>query len=156
MVIIVTGTPGTGKTKVAKSIASRLKFKYIDINKIIKENKLVVGYDKKRNTNIVDDKKLVKILVSMIKKNKKVVIDGHLSHYIPSRYVDLCIITRCDLKTLKKRLKKRGYSKEKIRENLDSEIFEIILNESLALKHKVFTIDTGIKNGLSSKAPFPF
>src|SRR5438552_1627693 len=141
MAIIVTGTPGTGKTKIAKSIASRLKFKYIDINQTIKENRLVIGYDKKRDSIIVDDKKLVKVLIDIIKKNSRVVIDGHLSHFIPSKYVKLCVVTRCNLKVLKNRLKKRGYKDSKIKENLDAEIFEVILAEALAMKHKIFVID---------------
>lgn len=156
MIIIVTGTPGTGKTKVAKSIASKLKLKYIDINKIVKKNKLIIGYDKKRKTNVVNEKKLSKVLIHLIKKNNNLVIDGHLSHYLPSKYVDLCIVTKCDLKILEKRLEKRSYSKEKIRENLDAEIFEIILNEAIERKHKVFILDTTNYKNLLPKTSFPF
>ena len=98
----------------------------------------------------------MRILIGIIKKNKKIVIDGHLSHCVPSKHVDLCIVTRCDLKTLKRRLEKRGYGKLKIKENLDAEIFEVILNEALALKHKVFIINTSSKKSLSSKTSFSF
>ena len=141
--IIVSGTPGTGKTELAKELAKKLKYKYIDINKLIKENNLSDGYDRKKECEIVDTEKLSKFLVGFIKKSKKnLVIDSHLAHYLPKKYIDLCIITKCGLKELKKRLEKRKYSKEKIRENLDSEIFDICLNEAIEKGHTILIIDT--------------
>lgn len=148
MIIIISGSVGTGKTFVAKILAKKYKLRYIDVNKLIKKNKLYESYDRKLKTYIVDVKKLNKNLIGIIKKNKNLVIDSHLSHYLPKKYVDLCIITKCDLKVLKKRLEKRGYSKEKIRENLDAEIFDTCLMEAEERKHKIKIIDTskGIKN----------
>ena len=159
-VIIVTGSVGTGKTKLSKKLASKMNFEYIDVNKII--NKISEGYDKKRKSKIVDIDKLNKYLIKEIsnikKSNKKIptiknslnnnkksikkikkgiIIDSHLSHYLPKKYVDLCIVTKCDLKKLEKRLEKRRYNKNKIRENLDAEIFDICLNEAKELGHKV-------------------
>ena len=153
-VIIVTGSVASGKTTLAEKLAKKLNFEYLDVNKII--NKIYEGYDKKRKSKIVDVKKLNKNLIKEIndfkslnkktnikKNNKKIVkgliIDSHLSHYLPKRYVDLCIVTKCDLKKLEKRLRKRGYSKEKIRENLDAEIFDVCLNEAKELGHNVKT-----------------
>lgn len=142
-IVIVTGTPGTGKTYIAKAVAKAFSLKYIDVKKVIIRDKLSEGYDKKRKTKIIDTTKLSKSLVSMIKKSDKgIVIDSHMSHFIPSKHVDLCIVTKCDLKELNKRLKKRGYHKSKTRENLDSEIFDICYNEAKERKHKIMVIDT--------------
>ena len=164
-VIIVTGTPGTGKTAVAKRIAKEKGYKYVDVKKIIEENKLKEKYDKKRQTYDVDVKKLNIILIKKISEEKSktqerqslsgrrkckafscetkgIVIDSHLSHYLNPRYVDLCIVTKTELKKLRKRLEKRGYSKNKIRENLDSEIFDVCLNEAKDMGHKVKVIKT--------------
>jgi len=152
MIIAVSGVPGTGKTTFAKALAKELEFKYIDVKKIIKDNCLYDSYDKKDKCFIVDTKKLNDFLIKdIIKKNKKenisIILDSHLSHYIPKKYIDLCIITKCDLKELNKRLKKRRYSKEKIRDNLDSEIFNICYEEAKTSKHNIFVIITtkGIK-----------
>ena len=142
MIIIVSGTPGTGKTTLSRKLAAKLKYDYIDVKKAIAENKLKEKYDKKRRTYAVDVKKLNKILISLIKKNKDLIIDSHLSHYLAKRYVDLCIITKCDLKELNKRLKKRRYSKNKIKENLECEIFDICLNEAKERGHNTIVIDT--------------
>jgi|TARA_Y100000031_G_scaffold144637_1_gene176336 adenylate kinase len=175
-IIVVTGTPGTGKTKIAGKIASKLNFEYIDVNKIIKKNKISEGYDKKRKAKIIDTKKLNKALVKEIENSKKpikkslnkktkkqsinkkinikikknndkkikngIIVDSHLSHYLPKKYVDLCIVTKCSLRTLKNRLEKRRYSKKKIRENMDAEIFDVCLNEAKENKHKILVIDT--------------
>jgi len=145
-VIIVTGSVGTGKTTLAKKLSKQLKFKYIDVNKLIKENKLSSGYDRKRKCKIVDIKKLNKSSIKTINNykiiQKGVVIDSHFSHYLPKKYVDLCIVTKCSLKELNKRLKKRGYNKNKIKENLECEIFDICLNEAKEAKHKVIVINT--------------
>ena len=141
--IIVSGTPGTGKTELAKVLAKKINYKYIDVNKLIKENNLSDGYDKKKECEIIDTKKLAKFLVDFIKNSgENLVIDSHLAHYIPEKYVDLCIITKCNLKELNKRLKKRKYSKEKVRENLDSEIFDICLNEAIEKGHTILIFDT--------------
>ena len=162
--IIVSGTPGTGKTTLSKKLAKRLNYYYFDVNRFISECKLYESYDRKRRTKIVDVAKLNKDLIREIntikksinerpnkkipikyKKSKKIngiVIDSHLSHYLPKRYADLCIITKCDIKELNKRLKKKGYSKNKIQENLQAEIFDICLNEAKERKHKVMAVDT--------------
>ena len=141
--ITVTGSVGTGKTTIAKKLSKELNYNYIDVNKLIKENKLSSGYDKKRKCKIIDTKKLNRILIKLIKESKEnLIIDSHLSHYLPKKYVDLCIVTKCNLKTLKKRLEKRKYTKSKIRENLDCEIFDICLNEAKENKHNIFVIST--------------
>lgn len=146
-VIVVSGTPGTGKTEIAKALAKELNYKYVDVNKIIAENKLSEGYDEEKKCEIVDTKKLSRFLVeNIIKKSKKsLVINSHLAHFLPSKKVDFCIITKCDLKVLEKRLQKKGYDKEKIRENLDSEIFDVCLEEAKERKHNILVVDTNKK-----------
>jgi adenylate kinase len=142
MIIIFTGTPGTGKTTLAKELAKKLKIPYLDVNIILQEYNLRETYDKKDKTFIVDEKKLSKTLIKIILKSKDLVIDSHLSHYIPSKYVDYCIVTKADLKILKKRLEERKYPKNKIKDNLESEALDICLVDALELNHKVIQVDT--------------
>ena len=138
--VVVTGTPGTGKTTVAKRLAKKLEYK------VISSEKLSSGYDKKKKCKVVDEKKLSKALVKMIKKSDQgLVIDSHLSHYLPADAVDVCIVTKCNLKLLKNRLKRRKYSEKKIRDNLDCEIFDICLNEAKETGHNIVVVDTDKK-----------
>lgn len=145
-VTIVTGTPGTGKTTVAMAVAMQTNAVYIDVNNVIKTNKLRDGYDKKRKAVIIDTKKLSKTLIKIIKEAKKkgisLVIDSHLSHYLPKEWVDICIVTKTSLKKLKQRLKKRGYHKAKIMENLECEIFDVCLEEAKEMGHKIKVVTT--------------
>lgn len=157
-VICVSGTPGTGKTILSKRLAKKLGYLYFDVNNFILKNKLYGGYDRKRKTKVVDvsklNKELIKEIISLTEKpineklNKKikkphgVIIDSHLSHFLPKKYVKLCIIAKCGISELNKRLKNKRYGKNKIRENLQAEIFDICLNEAVERKHKIITIDT--------------
>ncbi|MEK6983226.1 MAG: adenylate kinase family protein [Nanoarchaeota archaeon] len=151
--IIVTGTPGTGKTALAKKLSRKLNYVYLDVNKIISKYKLSEGYDKARKTGIVDVNKLNKFLIKHIKqfkinqykkseKHNGIIIDSHLSHYLPRKYVNFCIVTKCDIKELNARLKNKKFHKEKIDENLQAEIFDICHIKAMEKKHKVFVVNT--------------
>lgn len=134
--MIISGTPGTGKTTLAKEIAKRFSMKYIDVNELIEKHDLAVGFDKKRDCRIIDEDKLNGVLDSV---EGDVVIDSHLSHHMSPQK---CIITKCGLKELKKRLEKRGYSDAKVRENMDSEIFDICHVEASEAGHDVMVVET--------------
>ncbi len=157
-VICVTGVPGTGKTTIAKKLAKKLNYSYVDVNNLISKHKIAEGYDKKIKTKIVDVKKLNKFLINQIKQFKKnekikgITIDSHLSHYLPRKYVDFCIVTKCNIKELNKRLKKKKFYKEKIKENLEAEIFNVCLEEAKERKHKVIVVDTAKSFNISSVA----
>jgi len=152
--IIVTGTPGTGKTTIARALAEKYNLEYVDVNQVIDEQGLKEGYDNERDCDIVDADRLNKVLIAMIGSSKdRLVIDSHLSHNLPSKHVELCIVTKCGLKELKKRLGKRGYSKKKIRENLDAEIFDICQIEAVD-KHRIVEIWTDKKIDFESLERF--
>lgn len=143
-ILIVTGTPGSGKTTLAKKLAKKHNYAYIDVNALITSHKLHEKYDKKLKTKIVDTKKLSKFLMYHVKslRTTGAVIDSHLSHYLPSSFVDTCYVATCPLSKLKQRLKKRGYSLEKIRENLEAEAFQTCLIEAQEFGHNVVVKNT--------------
>ncbi|MBR9698989.1 AAA family ATPase [Candidatus Woesearchaeota archaeon] len=142
MIICITGTPATGKTTLAKILAEKLDHEYIDVKNLIEKERLYDSFDKKRDSYVVDTDKLGRFLVGLIEKKKDLIIDSLLSHHLSKKCVDLVIVTKCGLPELKKRLEKRKYSKEKVRENLDSEIFDVCFIEAKENGHKVLTIDS--------------
>lgn len=67
-----------------------------------------------------------------------IIIDGHLSHYVDADY---CFVVKSDIKELGRRLKSRNYSAKKVRDNLESEIFDVCLEEAKSLKQRIITIE---------------
>jgi len=140
-IICVTGTPGTGKTRLAKALAKTLSFRYLDLNALIEEKGWHEGKDAERDTLIVDERRLSSKVVPLV-EDTNVVVDSHLSHFISAKLVALCIVCTCPLPVLKRRLERRGYSARKVRENLDAEIFEICAREAEDSGHKLLIVDT--------------
>lgn len=143
-VIIITGTPGTGKSTLARKLAKEKGYFRLDLHSHYKE--ISLRYDRPSKSYVVNEKKFLELVQKEIKKHVKgkgMVIDTHISHYLPKKIVDLCIVVTCSsLKELERRLKKRKYSKAKIRENLDCEIFQVCLAEVLERGHKVKVVES--------------
>jgi broad-specificity NMP kinase len=122
LIVAITGTPGTGKSTFAKELSRRLRScRVIEINSVAKEHDLYLGSDM-FGSKIVDLRRLNSALRSEIRETDKdiVIIVGHL---VPELHMgqEITITLREGLKELAGRLERRGYQKEKIRENLISE-----------------------------------
>ena len=141
MIIAISGTPGVGKTSVAKGLKRIISANFISLHSILVRKKINYGYDAERKTRIVSIKDLKKAIKKLIKKDKINIIEGHLAHLLDA---DLIIILRCMPDVLEKRMKKKRWSKNKITENLHSEILDSITIEALEnnKRNKVLEIDT--------------
>lgn len=137
MIIALTGTPGTGKTTIASALREK-GYDVLDITAYIKENDLLEEYDEKRDTHDVDVDKLKEHLGLQSNCENTIIIEGHLSHLLSP---DITIVLRCSPSVLKDRLEKRGYSDSKVKENVQSEVMDVILCESADLGNEVFEID---------------
>ena len=145
MIIALTGTPGTGKTSVAKLLLKE-GFSIVDLNKIITDNGFYLSKDKKRNSLIIDKNKINNWIKKTIIDEKLVFIDSHLSHLLKN--IDKVIILRCHPNKLKKNLVKKKWKTEKIKENIQAEILDIILCESIQCfsETDIYEIDTTKKS----------
>ncbi len=142
--IIICGTPGTGKTILAKGLA-RYGFKVIHLSELVIREKLYLKYDEKRNSYIIDPEKLLKKLVDLQRtSDKPIIVEGVGAEIIPKEFVDVCIVLICEPKELQRRLEAKGYPPEKIEENLEAERLNIIWGEALDNygQEKVVVFDT--------------
>lgn len=129
--IIITGTPGSGKTSHAEEFVSRHpEFKHINVSEYAKLNGCIEGYDKDRDSSIVDEDKLLDLLEPLANKGG-IVIDWHCCEIFPERWIDLVVVIRCDNTVLYNRLEARGYKQSKITENVECEIMQILLTEAM-------------------------
>jgi len=140
MLIGLTGTPGTGKTSVSKLLERKRHWKVIHLNELIKEEHLYTEIDEERDA-VIADMELVRPRLAEIvgeRENEVIILESHLAHYI----ADIVIILRAYPPELEMRLKARGYSEKKIRENIEAEALDVILVEAFEWCKKVFEINT--------------
>ncbi len=130
MMIIITGTPGTGKTSVTNHLKDKIDAEFISINSLLEEYDLNLGTDEIRGYKIVDTVKMIPIIDKIKKDTKKdvIVFEGHLAQDYPN--ADLVVVLRCNPETLKDRLSTRKWREEKIDENVSAEILGVCTSES--------------------------
>ncbi len=136
MIVLITGTPGTGKSTLARALAEKLNLELYSISELVDED-VIAGYDEDRESVEVD----VDRLFNKISHIKTGIIEGHLSHLLPFKNA-IVIVLRTHPEVLRERLKSKGFSERKIRENLEAEALDVCLIESLEKHSRVYEIDT--------------
>lgn len=147
--IVISGSVGVGKEKLAKFLVRKVGYSRLNLHSYYKQ--ISTSYDPKKKCYVVDLNKFKALVTKTLNKLKRkpekgLIIDSHIAHLLSKRMVDLCIILICsNLKKLQKNLEKRGYSRRKIRENLDTEIFQVCLVEAREQGHKIIVFEMGNK-----------
>lgn len=140
---MITGNPGVGKHTSARIIAEKTGAEIVDINRVAIDNDAIA---KKTGRGLeVDVKKLGRLLAKLLGSRDDQIVVGHLAPYVvrPAGISIVAVLRRSPYE-LEKTLKKRGYSADKIRENLASEILGVSLYDSVKAfgKRKVAELDT--------------
>ena len=108
--VVILGSPGTGKTTLARNLAKHFNVEYIDISKLAEETGFILGVDQKRDTKIADIDRLVTHLLQKIAAAPKgIIVEGHYADIIPSKDVSVAIVLRTSPETLSLKLKNRGW-----------------------------------------------
>lgn len=135
MLIAITGTPGTGKTSAGEALSKR-GYYVVDLDDAARKGGFVTGRDIMRQADEVD----VEGLRDRLDVSAKVAFLR--SHYSHRMNVNMAIVLRCSPSVLRQRLEARGWPSEKIRENVEAEAIDVILQEAVACLPVVYEIDT--------------
>ena len=136
MTIALTGTPGIGKTTVSEVLKQR-GYKILDLNNFIKEKGLRGDKDIDRSSFEVDTRHLKEVYHR--ENLNPDLVEGHLAHHLS---LSPTVVLRCSPSELEKRMNKKGWNEDKIEENLEAEMLDTILIESLEICEDVYEIDT--------------
>jgi len=142
--VIITGTPGTGKSTIAEKLSEDISVEILDIKKLIRKIKAY-------RTNGNGEKEVIipkfrNALKKELKNKKDWIIESHLLCEIKLNS-DFVFVFRCKKNELEKRLKKRKYNKKKIEDNLMVELLDYCyLKSKNNLNGKLFELDTSNKS----------
>ena len=146
MLVAVTGTPGVGKSSICAVLARKENTEVINVEELARKFDCITGHDMARDTMEVDMDKLdARLKYERFGRDadRTILLDGHLSHLLT---VDSVVLLRCSPDILLKRLGNKEWMPEKIQENLEAEILDIIKAEAIKNCRQVHEIDATQKN----------
>lgn len=154
MNILITGTPGTGKTTICNLIQQKLEDQFeithLNISEIIKQHKLYQEFDEEFDTWLFDENLLLdwfeENILSEQNKRKINLIDFHSCSIFPQDWIDQVYVITSNTESLFDRLQARKYSAKKINENMECEIMQVVLEEATEHYEPQIKIQTLMNN----------
>nr|MEB3825516.1 AAA family ATPase [Desulfurococcales archaeon] len=132
MIILITGTPGTGKTSITSILSDKTKCKPVNLSKLVLDEELAVPDPSGRETLVLDKVEyLVKRLDRLLEKEKCLIIDTHYPSIIQplASKLELVVVLRTQPQILYERLTRRKWSPRKVVENVEAEFIGIVRSE---------------------------
>lgn len=146
LVVVLTGVPGVGKTTVAEMLAERLGGTHIDLSNLAQTEGLVTGWDEERGTAVADLRGVRGRLMEIHGSSEEpLIIEGHFAaDIVPPEAASFIFVLRRAPWRLREELEARGYTPEKVRENVEAELLDVCLVEALEAHgpERVCEIDT--------------
>jgi len=152
--IAVTGSPGTGKTTATGLLEDRLAAEgdgivpsgsddevsadeVVHLNEVIEADSLYTDVDEERDSVIAD----LDALEAYVDEREPTIVESHLAHHLSA---DRVVVLRCEPSELETRLRDRGETEAKARENAESEALDVILTDAVETHglDAVYEIDT--------------
>jgi len=131
-------------------LASRINAKHISLGSLVADERLSLGFDRKRETLIADLDRLSERVKEIIEESTgDVIVEGHYAaDVVDPKDVYIVFVLRKDPEELNGVLRSRNYGEDKVRENLAAEILDICLYEAVKRcgVEKVCEVDLSRRN----------
>ncbi|GAB4852398.1 Adenylate kinase isoenzyme 6 [Ancistrocladus abbreviatus] len=127
--ILITGTPGTGKTTVSSALAEATQLCHIEVGELVKQKNLHDGWDEEFECHVINEDLVCDELEDMMEEGGNIV-DYHGCDFFPERWFDRVVVLQTENSILYDRLSKRGYTGSKLSNNIECEIFQVLLEEA--------------------------
>jgi adenylate kinase len=130
--VVVTGTPGTGKTSAVEAFErdpdsapefADFDLEVVHLNDLIREEDLWTERDDERDSLVAD----LDAVRERLDGRDDLLIESHLAHHLEA---DRVVVLRCHPEELERRLGERGETEAKAEENAESEALDVILSEA--------------------------
>ncbi len=142
--VVISGTPGVGKTAVARKLADRLGATYVNLSELAVSTGAYQYFDESRGTYVVDEGKLGEVVSNLIRGEEGyVVVDSHYGEIVDPELVEKIFVLRMKPSVLAERLRARGWSDSKVAENVESELLGVCTGNAIERhgQEKVCEID---------------
>lgn len=132
-------------------MGTRLKAEVISMSDLARRKGCISARDDARDTDIIDEDCFVEAITDEVEgKRHRVIVEGHYIDLVPYGSIEHAFVLRTHPDTLRERLLARGYSKEKVFENVEAEVIGVCQMDAIEAfgEEKVFEIDTTDNNPL--------
>ena len=145
MKILIAGTPGTGKTTLSRLVSRELGYEHIDVSEFIESQRVYESYNSRLDTYEFDLKKVERALRRHLSRKKEFIVETHCADTVRRVAFDHVFVLRVPNDELYVRLRQRKYSEEKIRENIECEIFGEVFGDCVDVfgESLVTSVDNG-------------
>ncbi|KAF3341600.1 P-loop containing nucleoside triphosphate hydrolases superfamily protein [Carex rostrata] len=127
--VLVTGTPGTGKTTTSSLLADATGMHHFNISDLSREKGLHDGWDDELDCHVINEDLVCDEIEDKMDEGGNIV-DYHGCEFFPERWFDLVVVLQTDNSILHDRLTSRGYMGAKLTNNIECEIFQVLLEEA--------------------------
>ncbi|MFP3297296.1 MAG: AAA family ATPase, partial [Vulcanisaeta sp.] len=144
--LLVTGTPGVGKTTIATGLARIYGATIVGLDEIITP---VLKWDPKLQTyHVTNENEARKLITERLKTLNSYIIDTVAVNLIDASLIDWCIVLRLEPTQLMDRLTQRSWPHCKVVENVLAEIVgsSLVMAINMFGRDRVIEVDTTNKN----------
>lgn len=140
--ILITGSPGVGKTTIAVELSKIFHAALIDINGLIKP---LLRWDPALSTNyVIDEEEARELITRKLSGLSSYIIDTVAVNLVNGELIDWCIVLRLNPIELMRRLSLRNWPRCKVIENVLSEVVGSSLSMAIEAfgRDRVIEVDT--------------